>query len=455
MVKELLQSMVSPAIAPELLQRLENYGLDERARRILRKLAPLVEPRIDAAIDQVTAGASKLPHVVDLLRKHGNDMREIERAQFRALLAAEFDTRYFENCRNTIERETALGFESRLRLFCGAAMLRQGLRALARALRLRPAALAERAEVLTQAVMFDIATTSTFYLQLVEQKAARRRKVIDEAIAGFDGAIGEVMLAIKDASASLSTTSAGVHGVADDTVRRMASASVASAQTTQTVELAVAATEELAVSIREIGQQAARGLEMARSAVAEAEHTNKTINLLDEAAERIGSVVGLISKIAAQTNLLALNATIEAARAGEAGKGFAVVASEVKALAHQTSRATEDISQQVTAIQEATNGAVQEISSIARSIGDLTQVATSIASAVDEQAATTRQISDSMHTAAGNTAHAAKEIRSVEETAGRSAAGAGEITQWTARLSSGARELERKVADFFARVRAA
>ena len=78
-------------------------------------------------------------------------------------------------------------------------------------------------------------------------------------------------------------------------------------------------------------------MEMARSAVADTERTNKTIRSLDEAAERIGSVVGLISKIAAQTNLLALNATIEAARAGEAGKGFAVVAAEVKALANQTS----------------------------------------------------------------------------------------------------------------------
>jgi len=69
---------------------------------------------------------------------------------------------------------------------------------------------------------------------------------------------------------------------------------------------------------------------MAHSAVGDTERTNRAIQSLHEAAEHIGSVVGLISKIAAQTNLLALNASIEAARAGEAGKGFAVVASEVR-----------------------------------------------------------------------------------------------------------------------------
>jgi len=64
---------------------------------------------------------------------------------------------------------------------------------------------------------------------------------------------------------------------------------------------------------------------------------------VDESAEKIETVIGVIDSIAFQTNLLALNAAVEAARAGSAGKGFAVVAQEVRALSHRSSKAAEDI----------------------------------------------------------------------------------------------------------------
>lgn len=81
-------------------------------------------------------------------------------------------------------------------------------------------------------------------------------------------------------------------------------------------------------------------------------------------ADKMQTIMGLISEIANQTGLLALNASIEAARAGEAGKGFSVVATEISKLSSQTNNATEDINALIVNI-------VESIESASESMGGL------------------------------------------------------------------------------------
>jgi methyl-accepting chemotaxis protein len=435
--------------------RLAMHRIDERTRSVLAETWPLLAPHLERTIDEVVVAITGLPVIGEVVARNKETVKRLEVAHLQALLGGKLDRKYAESCRQTVEKEAELGLDARIRSTTGSFVVQMSIEVLARKHRFAPARMAERAKTVAQIISFDVSNAMTLHRQAAERAALQRRGVIDAAIADFDAAIGAVIEAIKEASASLTMTGETLKQVADETLSRMALASSASHETAQRMDATVTATEELSGSIQEIGQQATNGLEMAQSAVADTERTQHVIGSLNDAAERIGSVVGTISAIAAQTNLLALNATIEAARAGEAGKGFAVVAAEVKTLANQTSRATGDISQQVTAIQESTKRSVEEISSIARTIGKLTTVSTSIASAVQQQSMTTRGIAESIHNAAGHTARASVEINSVDEAVSRSVAAVGDITTWTARLSARANDLETRVATFFTRVRAA
>ncbi len=100
-------------------------------------------------------------------------------------------------------------------------------------------------------------------------------------------------------------------------------------------------------------------------AVTVAEESSTKSEELKVSSQNIGDAVGFIAKIADQTNLLALNAAIEASRAKEHGKGFAVVADETRALAGESEKNAEFISELVTKIQGS-------IDNIIKSIGDTT-----------------------------------------------------------------------------------
>ena len=80
--------------------------------------------------------------------------------------------------------------------------------------------------------------------------------------------------------------------------------------------------------------------------------------ILSEKANKIGTVVVTIGKVADHTNLLSLNAAIEAEKAGDYGRGFGVVATEIRRLADQTAVATLDIEQMIKEVQTAVSAGV-------------------------------------------------------------------------------------------------
>ena len=289
-----------------------------------------------------------------------------------------------------------------------------------------------------------------------KQQAAEERRIAMNALADkFEQSIGEVVGNVTQASSRLQGTAEDMARTAEETSGQSTAVAAASEQVTANVQTVASATEELSASIREIAQQVAEASRMTNEAVGQARSSTQEVQGLTDAAQRIGDVVRIINDIAGQTNLLALNATIEAARAGEAGKGFAVVASEVKALASQTTKATDEIASQIKAMQEATVRSAQVITHIAETIDQLSQSSTAIASAVEEQGAATQEIARNVQQAAVGTTEVAGNITQVSQAASVTGSAATSLLSAAGTLSKDGAALKKQVDSFLREIRAA
>ncbi len=288
------------------------------------------------------------------------------------------------------------------------------------------------------------------------QKAQIQRAAnLDKLTEDFDNIVSNALKLIFSSTDELETTAQSMGSIAEETHSQASAVSNASETATISVNGVASATEELTASISEIRSQVDQSSKIAASARQQAENTNEQIKTLAEAANKISNVIGIIQGIAEQTNLLALNATIEAARAGEAGKGFAVVANEVKALANETAKATEEVSQHIQSVQEETENAVVAIGDISKTIHQIDDIAKGIAQSMEEQEGATREISRNAQDALGGTQQVSSNITGVSQASGETGQASTMVMSSVEGLKENMQDLRSNVDEFLKAVKIA
>jgi len=284
----------------------------------------------------------------------------------------------------------------------------------------------------------------------LSQAGTRRVELAGE----FDGFVHEVIASVAGAAGRLDGSCQALAGSAEKSFAGIGSVTEVARTLSSDVSSVAAATEELSATASEIRRQVQEASNAARDSVSETQQAKQTIAELARESERIGSVVKLISVIAAQTNLLALNATIEAARAGEAGRGFAVVAAEVKKLARETARATDEISSTIASVQASTQRTVQSISRVDTQLARLEHGSQSIAIAVDQQAQATAEISTAVNRTAQGSNSLSATVAELASTTEATRAELGRLQQSSHELKGSSQELEQRAGSFLESVRA-
>lgn len=206
--------------------------------------------------------------------------------------------------------------------------------------------------------------------------------------------------------------------------------------------------EQLTETVRQTAEAAVQMSSLSEHARSIAEQSGAAVNKviatmaeIEQSAQRVQEITGVIDGISFQTNILALNAAVEAAQAGDQGRGFAVVAGEVRKLAQRSAEAAKEIRALIAhssaAVQSGSarvNEAGRTMSELQSSVQRVTTLITEVTTAAGEQR---DGISDVSHV-----------VSELEEATQQNAALVEQSAAATASMREQAATLAREVARF-------
>ncbi|MDE1992964.1 MAG: globin-coupled sensor protein [Rhizobiaceae bacterium] len=432
------------AQAGSLRDRLRFAGLDAEQCEIVRRNRPMLEAHLKAGLRDLFHRFQTFP---DASRNFTSEnqierLQDLQTSHWDVLTDARFDSLYAERVKVLSDSESKMGLDPRWHVAGHGVVLEHilsgivdemGGRGILPGAKRRSRELGDLIASIVRLVMVDveIAVSLRFNeLRLGHQRALAEQRSADqaEAVGVFASVIRS--LAERDLTARISVDgpeaytelAQALNGALDD-IQKQFLTLAGSVQAAETATAAIAGgsrelartsaeqSEGLAASARLLAELAdqvrsnaasTRSTERAvASTRAAAEDSGRVVGQaisamsdIENSAEKIGQIIGVIDEIAFQTNLLALNAGIEAARAGDSGRGFAVVAQEVRALAQRSADAAREIKVLVTGTKAQVDAGVQmvgrtqeAIGSIVRQVTSINEAVTGIANTTDAQAA--------------------------------------------------------------------
>ncbi len=287
------------------------------------------------------------------------------------------------------------------------------------------------------------------------QRERERAALLEQLATQFDGDVSSIVDAVRKLTDVVAGSAETLNDRASENARLCGSITGETREVADSMIIVAAVTEALSTSTREIAQQAERSTEAMSNVFGCVRQTRDAMAKLEHAAEHIGRVTSLISGIASQTNLLALNATIEAARAGAAGSGFSVVANEVKALASETSKATNSISDQITDLGGAVRVALAALEAISLRVDEVNDISVKVSSAVVQQAAAASEISMTVGESSQRLSRLGESAGSLDQSAALNGTAAREMRNTAQTLQSAFVHLNTEASRFVSNIRSA